>query len=348
MTAIITKQNAKDKAFINSGGGSGGGGDDYPLDATFDTIKVNKEAAFTVDNQDITFANHEQRITNDENTIADHETRIATLEQSGSGGGDYPKDATFDNITVNQNANFKIGDKTVSFANHETRIATLEQSGGGGGGDSLFTSYSGYDYFAVKNENITTSADTFWDKSYYYLSISVPEAIVNKLANTTELIQVFNIIIRDRIFYTTNAECITQFNISYQNKKFKCPVITFLDTEDNHNVCSIEYKDSPFTNNHPAIFIHDDLHISPQKLYINGDMSIVYLLNQAGIQSIAKEIKCDIIDARNAFKLHESDVPYVYKPRYFKELKTLEGSEKLPGGAANTILETVGDYWSCV
>ena len=70
MTAVITKQNAKDKAFINSGGGSGG---DYPTDATFDTIKVNKEATFTVNNQDITFANHEQRIT--------------TLEQSSGGGG---------------------------------------------------------------------------------------------------------------------------------------------------------------------------------------------------------------------------------------------------------------------
>ena len=38
MTAIITKQNAKDKAFINSNGSGG----DYPLDATFDTITVNK------------------------------------------------------------------------------------------------------------------------------------------------------------------------------------------------------------------------------------------------------------------------------------------------------------------
>ena len=73
MTAVITKQNAKDKAFINSGGGSGGGGDDYPLDATFDTIKVNKDATFTVNNQDITFANHE--------------TRIKTLEESGGGSG---------------------------------------------------------------------------------------------------------------------------------------------------------------------------------------------------------------------------------------------------------------------
>ena len=354
MTAIITKQNAKDKAFINSGGG----GYDYPLDATFDTIKVNKEATFTVNNQEgpdgvpgvrlITFANHEQRITNDENTIADHETRIATLEQSGGGGGDYPKDATFDNITVNQNANFKIGDKTVSFANHETRIATLEQSGGGGGGDSLFTSYTGYDYFAVKNENITTASDTFWDKSYYYLSIDFPSSIVTSLQKQNASIQVFNIIIRDRIFYTTNAECITQFNITYDNNTFKCPVITFLDTEDNHNVCSFEYKDSPFENNNPAIFIHDDLHISPHSLYINGDMSIVYLLNQSGIQSIAKEIKCDIIDARNCFKLHESDVPYLYKPKYFKELKTLEGAERLPGGTANNILEAVGDYWTCI
>ena len=42
MSAIITKRNAKDKAFINTGGGGGGG--DYPTDAEFDTIKVNIEA----------------------------------------------------------------------------------------------------------------------------------------------------------------------------------------------------------------------------------------------------------------------------------------------------------------
>ena len=201
MTAIITKQNAKDKAFIGSGSGSGG---DYQPDATFDTIKVNKEATFTADDQDITFANHEQRI-----------------------------------------------------------------------------------------------------------SIDIPNSTVTSLQKQNASIQVFNIIIRDRIFYTTNAECITQFNIAYDGNTFKCPVITFFDTEDNHNACSFEYKDSPFENKNPAIFIHDDLHISLHSLYINGDMPIVYLLNQLGIQSIAKEIKCDIIDACNAFKSHESDVPYV-------------------------------------
>ena len=127
MTAIITKQNAKDKAFI---GGSGGGGDDYPLDAIFDTIKVNKDATFTVKVQGATGETIDKDI-----TFSNHESRIATLEESGGGGsgGDYPKDATFDTITVNKNANFKIDDKTtVTFANHETRIATLEKSGGGG------------------------------------------------------------------------------------------------------------------------------------------------------------------------------------------------------------------------
>ena len=146
MTAIITKQNAKDKAFI---GGSGGGGD-YPNDATFDTIKVNKDATFT---------------------ITDEETKTS---------------------------------KDITFANHESRIATLEQSGGGGS-DSLFSSYTGYDYFAVKNENITTGNADYWGKKYFYLSITVPDSIVNKLKESTTIIQVFNIIIRERIFYTRNA-----------------------------------------------------------------------------------------------------------------------------------------------
>lgn len=146
MTAIITKQNAKDKAFINSDGSGG----DYPLDAVFDsieaqsidcdTITVNKEATFTVDNEQITFANHE--------------SRIKTLEQTTP---DYPQDATFKNITVNESANFKIDDKTISFANHETRIATLEQSSGG---DSLFTPYSGYDYFRITNDVLKTGSIT--------------------------------------------------------------------------------------------------------------------------------------------------------------------------------------------
>ena len=343
MTAIITKQNAKDKAFINSDGSGG----DYPLDAVFDsieaqsidcdTITVNKEATFTVDNEQITFANHE--------------SRIKTLEQTTP---DYPQDATFKNITVNESANFKIDDKTISFANHETRIATLEQSSGG---DSLFTPYSGYDYFRITNDVLKTGSITInieesdnslalaAAKNYYYLSIHIPDSITSSITNSCNVI---NITIHERIFYSTNAECITDFIISFENGKYKCPIITFVQEVDNHNECTITYKNSPFDSGVPAIFIHEDLNVSPHDLYVNGYMSIVYLLNQSGIQAIPKEIKCDIIDARNCFKLHESDVPYMYKPKYFKERTTLEGSKNLPGGEANKILEELGKYWSCI
>ena len=334
MTAVLTKQNVLDNAFISSD--SGGGGGEYPKDAEFDTIKVNKDATFTIDdNKTVTFANHE--------------TRITTLEESTPV---YPTDATFNNITVNENATFKVNDnKTVTFANHETRIATLEQSSGGGGGDSLFTSYSGYDYFHVTNDVLKTGSTTIDGKNYYYLSIHIPDSISSTITTSCN---VFNINIRERIFYSTNAECITDFIISFDNGKYKCPIITFAQEVDNHNECTITYIDSPFdkpeatTPGVPAIFIHEDLKAAPHDLYTNGYMSIVYLLNQPGIQAIPKEIKCDIIDARNCFKLHESDVPYMYKPKYFKELKTLKGSNNLPGGEANKILETVGDYWSCI
>ena len=188
MTAIITKQNVKDKAFIGGGGGSGG---DYPTDATFDTIKVTKEATFTVKVQGTGGETLDQDI-----TFANHETRIKTLEQSE--GGDYPKDATFDDITVNKNATFKVGEQTITFANHETRISTLEQSGSSGGGsDSLFTSINGYDYFYVRNENIDNKDLTIDEIDYYQLAInSIPTTTIDKLKLIDDHTNVFRFILR--------------------------------------------------------------------------------------------------------------------------------------------------------
>ena len=45
----------------------------------------------------------------------------------------------------------------------------------------------------------------------------------------------------------------------------------------------------------------------------------MYLLNQNAIESTIPEIKCDIINARNALKLHESNIAYFYKPSYINE-----------------------------
>ena len=43
------------------------------------------------------------------------------------------------------------------------------------------------------------------------------------------------------------------------------------------------------------------------------------LLNQDALVAKKPTIKCDIIDARNALKLHETDLHYFYKPDIITE-----------------------------
>lgn len=49
-------------------------------------------------------------------------------------------------------------------------------------------------------------------------------------------------------------------------------------------------------------------------LWKNVELSIMYLLSQDTLVAKKPTIKCDIIEAKNALKLHESDVKYFYKP----------------------------------
>ena len=80
MTAIITKQNAKDKAFINEGGGGDAGSGE------FDTLHVKGDATIdgdilmtSADTQSLTV-----RLLDIDASVTNHESRIK--EQSGSGG----------------------------------------------------------------------------------------------------------------------------------------------------------------------------------------------------------------------------------------------------------------------
>ena len=84
MTAIITKQNAKDKAFINGGGGGDTGSGE------FDTLHVKGDATIdgdilmtSADTQSLTV-----RLLDIDASVSDHESRIKELEESGGGGSD--------------------------------------------------------------------------------------------------------------------------------------------------------------------------------------------------------------------------------------------------------------------
>ena len=266
MTAVITKRNARDKAFI--GGGSGGGGD-YPLDADFDTIKVSKNATFTV---------------NDEN---------------------------------------------ITFANHESRIKLLEQSGGGGTGDSSFTTKLGYDYFYIKNENIDSEELTYNSIKYYQLSINgIPSTTIDSLKQVDEHLDIFRFILRKNEIFDDVGNFIKEFYCYVENKKLYCPIIT-QNSVNSTTSYKIEYVEVSLDDTtlpsgsilpcKPYIAFDERVPFVPYDLLLSGEISIMYLLPQNTIESKIPEIKCDIITARNAFKLHESNVPYLYKPSIITE-----------------------------
>lgn len=54
-------------------------------------------------------------------------------------------------------------------------------------------------------------------------------------------------------------------------------------------------------------------------LWKNVELSIMYLLSQDTLVAKKPTIKCDIIEAKNAFKLHELYVRYFYKPDIISE-----------------------------
>ena len=265
MTAIITKQNAKDKAFIGNGGG---GSSDYPTDAEFETIKVNKNATFTVNNKEITFANHE--------------TRIVTLEQS---------------------------------------------SGGGSSTDDSFNHVSGYDYFFVKNENIDSEQIQIQNVDYYKLSInSIPSTTIDSLKLVTEHVNIFRFILRKNEIFDEIGNFIKEFYCYVDNQKLYCPIITKTkmarrDSPAGANSLDhykIEYVETTWDSK-PYIAFDKQVPFVPYDLTLSGEISIMYLLPQNAIESKTPEIKCDIITARNAFRLHESNVPYLYKPSIITE-----------------------------
>ena len=254
MTAIITKRNAKDKAFI---GGNGSGGD-YPADPEFETIKVNKDATFTVNNKDITFANH------------------------------------------------------------ETRITTLEQSGGGSSGDSSFKHVSGYDYFFVRNENIDSEQIKIQNVDYYKLSInSIPSTTIDSLKLVTEHVNIFRFILRKNEIFDEIGNFIKEFYCYVDSQKLYCPIITQTSTNSISHY-KIEYVETTWDSK-PYIAFDERVPFVPYDLMLSGEISIMYLLPQNTIESKTPEIKCDIITARNAFRLHESNVPYLYKPSIITE-----------------------------
>ncbi len=88
-----------------------------------------------------------------------------------------------------------------------------------------------------------------------------------------------------------------------------------------------------------GFFIAFDTNLSfnPYTLYMNGELSIMYLLSQDALISTKPTIRCDIVEAKNALTLHESDVHYLYKPSIITD-ETIDYTHKITDTSTSTTI----------
>ena len=182
-------------------------------------------------------------------------------------------------------------------------------------GDSYFTEQDGFDYYYVKNESVNSADYVYKERTCYKLSIiDIPQTTLNKLKSTTKKINVFRFLLRKNEIFDVDGTYIKEFILYSENNKLHCPVIT----KNNANAMTL-FNIDYVEDETPFIAFDKECTFNPYGLLMKGELSIMNLLPQNTIVSSVPTIKCDIIEARNALKLHESNIMYFYKPTSITE-----------------------------
>ena len=239
-------------------------------------------------------------------------------------------DKRFDDYTTTADleANYatiaKVNEVDNKFANYTTSTdleAKYAKKGDVVPTESEFDSVEGYPYFTVKNSQIIPGNKPMTgiaipDQTFAYnlITIDVPPDVKTSIMNkATGKVDVLRFILRKNIVYEGGGKLVKEFVCYIQDQKVYSPVIT--SKED--GTCYINYH----ANTDNEFYIAFDINISftPYKLYMEGNLSIMYLLSQNALVAKQPTLKCNIIEAKNALKLHESDVYYFYKPNIITE-----------------------------
>ena len=209
--------------------------------------------------------------------------------------------------------------------------------------DDKFTKDDGYPYFTVKNEHVSVSIeDSNINAKYNVLKINVPAEIKSKILDSTfkKLIDVFKFIIRKQFIFKFDGTLTTEFTSYVNNGTIFNPIIT---SNLSDGTCNINYE--PNTENEFYIAFDQRLAFNPYELYMNGELSVMYLLSQDALVSSLPTLRCDIIEAKNVLKLHESDVHYFYKPSIITD-ETIDYTHRVIN-PDTSLYETVTDQIEC-
>ena len=246
---------------------------------------------------------------------------------------------------------FKVGDAT----RKGSELLTLSDLDGYVQGGSWFEEVEGYPEYEIKNENITAYKDESLSMANYnILKINMSNDVLNKIIAAPDVTVVFKFILRKEVIYDYEGNLVKEFTAYVENHQAKGPCIT----------CRTDLKCmvTHWTTFGPEFFIAFDtrLGVNPYSLYMNGELSIQYLLKQDSMVAKKPVVKCDVIDARNALQLYESDVHYFYKPSvvttvnvdsvdYYKMIYRIPNDYTIPINLNFTFTEhCFGNRWSLI
>ena len=271
MTAIITKQNAKDKAFI------GGGGGDGSTDGLFNSLHVLGDT--TLDGA-VTF-------TANNKTISDIITDIDNVKQS-----------TTSSI---ENINNEISTIKSDINDHETRITKLEEGGTEPSDEAQFTYESGINEFIISTNDIKVSEkyNNVDDHTFLYF-----ENLPSIPSDYDENILKFSL---PSIFdpHEVYVKHLTETLKPYFNPKFE------------YDEYSGGFIYSTYSDTKPGIVISNKSGYNPFDLYTNGEMMIEWVASMPK-KSTTDNVKCNIIEADNAFRLYRSPLPNLFEFNSFE------------------------------
>lgn len=183
-----------------------------------------------------------------------------------------------------------------------------------------FHHQNGYPYYTVTHKDLTQNPGEDGSGKFNILNINIPAELRAMMATVTAALPIFKVNIRNQIIIDWTGKVLNDFIISAENGKYKCPIIWHNQARDCY---MLDYK----TRDDPEIWFDEMLPFIPLSLFRNGELIFYYLLQQESLESRCPTVKCDIIDARNALRLRESDVHYFYRPNiisYNKDVKYMD------------------------
>ncbi|KAK8840029.1 hypothetical protein M9Y10_031314 [Tritrichomonas musculus] len=221
--------------------------------------------------------------------------------------------------------------------------------------ESNFTIQSGFPNIEITNDKVKPLTRTLNGIECNLLKITI-----DPTRFLSENLDIFKIILRKDVIFDSKGRYIKEFKIYSANRKIHCPIVIFDEEnkcciiEDEKTIQTRSVGNEEIEENEFYIAFDKKISIVPYELWLKGDLSIMNLFKQTALVSNQPVIKCDIIEAENALKLHKSDVHYFYKPSiisedddYYKMIFEIPSTYSIPLNLTFSFKEyCFGNQWS--